>query len=89
MLDKICIAISGTHGAGTSTAAKGIAKRLGLRFVSAGDIFRESAERRGYKDVSNFEEIVENDPALKKELDIQMKEEAANRKRCSPFKSIR
>ncbi|MHA1170318.1 MAG: (d)CMP kinase [Candidatus Hodarchaeales archaeon] len=76
MTDKICLAISGTHGSGTSSAAKGIAEKLGLRFVSAGDIFRESAEKRGYKDVSNFTEIVEGDPELKDELDIKMKEEA-------------
>ena len=69
MKSRLCIAISGTHGAGTSTAAKLIAKKLNLDFVSAGDVFRQSAKKRGYEDVSKFEEIVEGDPEIKNELD--------------------
>jgi cytidylate kinase len=76
LVDNPCIAISGTHGSGTSTAAKQLAESLGLKLVSAGAVFRESATKRGYKDVSKFIEIVEGDPELKEELDATIRQEA-------------
>ena len=72
---KICIAISGTHGAGTSTTAKNIANIMGLRYISAGELFRQSAEERGI-DISEFTKIVEGDFFLKEELDSKIQEEA-------------
>jgi cytidylate kinase len=74
--DNLCIAISGIHGSGTSTAAKQLSEYLGLKLVSAGAVFRESAKKRGYKDVSNFIEIVEGNPELKEELDATIRLEA-------------
>ena len=74
-LEGICIAISGTHGSGTSTAARSVAGSLNLRLVSAGEIFREAAEERGL-DISEFIRIVEGNTYLKKGLDESMREEA-------------
>lgn len=70
-----CIAISGTHGSGTSTAARSVAGSLNLRLVSAGEIFRKAAEERGL-DISEFTRIVEGNTYLKKGLDESMREEA-------------
>lgn len=72
---KQCIAISGSHGAGTSTTARMIAEALKLRYVSAGDIFREFAEKRGI-DISEFTKIVESDTSMNEELDKRIREEA-------------
>jgi cytidylate kinase len=71
-----CIAISGPHGAGTSSVGKKLARRLSFRFISAGKIFRESAEKRGIE-IGKFNEIVEGDPYLRDALDEMMKEEAS------------
>lgn len=44
----VAVAISGLHGAGKSTTAKALAKRFrGLRYVCAGDIFRELIKEKG------------------------------------------
>jgi len=41
------ITVSGPSGSGKSTAAKAIAKRMRLKYVSAGEIFRRYAKERG------------------------------------------
>lgn len=74
-LDDLCIAISGSHGTGTSTTGEKLAERLGLRFVSAGAVFREFAKKRG-DSIKNFTLIVESDPYLKEELDKHIELEA-------------
>jgi cytidylate kinase len=74
-LDDLCIAISGSHGTGTSTTGEKLAERLGLRFVSAGVVFREFAKERG-DSIKNFTHIVESDPYLKEELDKHIELEA-------------
>ena len=44
----VAVAISGLHGAGKSTAAKALAKRFkSLRYICAGDIFRELVKEKG------------------------------------------
>ena len=43
----ITIAISGPHGAGKSTLARKVAKYFGLRYISAGMLFRRMAEKTG------------------------------------------
>lgn len=73
--DTICIAISGTHGAGTSTAAMNIARSLNLRLVSAGQIFRESARKQGI-DIREFTRIAEGDSVLTEEVDEIIRDEA-------------
>lgn len=41
---KVVIAISGPHGVGKSTVAKRIAELFNLRYISAGQIFREKCK---------------------------------------------
>lgn len=43
----LVVAVSGTPGSGKTTYAKFIASRYGLRYVSAGALFREIAHQRG------------------------------------------
>jgi len=41
------IAISGPHGSGKTTTARILAETLGYKYVSAGEMFREMAEKEG------------------------------------------
>ena len=43
----LVIAVAGPHGSGRSTQARLLAESLGLRYVSAGTVFRERAEELG------------------------------------------
>lgn len=67
------IAISGDHGAGKSTVARELARRLGLRYLSAGEIFRRMAEERGM-DLQEFSEYAERHPEVDREIDRRLAE---------------
>jgi len=69
------IAISGPHGSGKSTIAKALAQKLGLRYVSAGEIFRKMA-REKEMNIVEFTKFVEEHPEIDKEIDRIIKEEA-------------
>ncbi len=69
------VTVSGEIGAGKSTVAKALARALGLRYISAGEIFREEARRRGLSVVA-LGQLAEEDPAIDRELD-RMQVEAA------------
>ena len=43
----ITIAVSGLHGAGTTTVAQGLVEAFNLRYISAGMIFRQLAKEKG------------------------------------------
>jgi len=66
------IAVSGLHGTGKSTAARGLAKRLGLRYVCSGNIFREMAKERSMS-LKEFSKYVEAHP----EIDMMIEKRAA------------
>ncbi len=57
------IAISGPHGSGKSTAARKLADRIGYKYVSAGKLFREMANKNNLsleeysKKAETYEEI--------------------------------
>jgi len=72
----LIIAISGPHGSGKSTIAKAIAKEFGLRYISAGELFRAMAKERGMSLV-DFTKYVENHPSIDEEIDKRTVEEAA------------
>jgi len=69
------VAISGLHGAGKTTAAKALAKKFGLRYVSAGAVFRQMARERGMS-LDEFSRYVEGHPEIDREIDERSAEEA-------------
>lgn len=71
----VTVAISGLHGTGKTTAAKALSKEFDLRYISAGDVFRQMAEDRGMS-LSEFSEYVEDHPEIDKEIDQRTAEEA-------------
>jgi len=64
----VVITISGPHGAGKSTYAKGIAKALNLKYVSSGEIFRRLAKESGC-DLENFSKKCEKDNSIDNKID--------------------
>ncbi len=71
----VVITISGLHGTGKTTQAKFLAKRFGLRYVSAGEIMRKMAEERGVS-LEEFSRMAEGDSAIDKQIDERMISEA-------------
>lgn len=71
----VTVAISGLHGTGKTTAAKALSKELDLRYISAGDVFRQMAEERDMS-LSEFSNYVEDHPEIDKEIDQRTAEEA-------------
>jgi CMP/dCMP kinase len=69
------VTVSGEIGAGKSTVARNLAAAVGLRYLSAGDIFREEARRRGM-DVQALGRIAEQDARIDRDLD-RLQAEAA------------
>lgn len=71
----IVIAISGLHGSGKSTHARRLAEALGLRYVSAGELFRRLAAERGVT-IEEMSRMADGDPEIDRALDERTKEEA-------------
>ncbi len=69
------ITISGPHGTGKSTYAKALAVALGLRYVSAGELFRELAKEKGMT-LEEFSKIAAADPETDRIIDERTKAEA-------------
>lgn len=61
------IVVSGNVGTGTSTLAKALAKRLGWRYISAGDFFREYSKKHNIP-LWNKSKIPD---ALDKKIDLE------------------
>ncbi|MEM2192546.1 MAG: AAA family ATPase [Candidatus Hadarchaeales archaeon] len=59
----VVVTISGLHGAGKTTAAKYLAKKFGLEYVCAGDVFRQMAKERGLT-LEEFSKVAERDPRI-------------------------
>lgn len=68
----LVVTISGPHGTGKSTYAKALAKALKLRYVSAGEIFRELAKEKKMT-LESFSHLAENDPSVDKMIDERTK----------------
>jgi cytidylate kinase len=71
----LIITVSGPHGTGKSTYAKALAEALGLRYVCAGDLFRELARERKMT-LEDFSRLAAEDPNIDKLIDERTKEEA-------------
>ncbi len=69
------IAVSGPPGSGKTTVAKALAQRLGLRYVSIGQLFRELAQKLG-KDLVQLSKIAERDHSIDRQLDELARREA-------------
>ncbi len=69
------ITVSGLHGVGKSAVAKYLAEKLGLRYVSAGTIFREEAAKRGMS-LEEFSAYALENPEIDRLIDSRTKEEA-------------
>jgi len=66
------ITVSGPPGSGTTSLAKAIAEKYGIRLVSAGDVFRQNAAERNM-DLLSFSKLCESDPSVDKKIDADQK----------------
>lgn len=67
--------VSGPPGSGKTTQAKMISKALGLRYYSAGTIFRKIAEEKGLS-LEQLSILATRDPSIDVEIDRRSYEEA-------------
>ncbi len=64
----VVIAISGLHGAGKSTAARALVEKFGLKYISAGAVFRQMARDNGMS-LDYFSRYVERHPNIDRQID--------------------
>jgi len=64
----VVIAISGLHGAGKTTAARALVRKFGLKYISAGTVFRQMAKERGMT-LDEFSRYAENHPKIDRRVD--------------------
>jgi len=64
----VVITISGPPGSGKSTVARRVASQLGLRYISAGQLFREIAESKGVN-VVELNRRAEHDYSIDRQVD--------------------
>ena len=62
------LTISGLHGTGKSTIGKLVAEKLGIKYYSTGQAFRDFAKEMNLT-LEDFTEYVENNPDIDKKLD--------------------
>ena len=71
----LVITVSGLHGTGKTTYAMRIAEALGLRYVSAGEMFRRMAEEREIT-LEEMSRLAEGDPEIDRLVDERTRGEA-------------
>lgn len=64
----VTVAISGLHGAGKTTVAKALAKKFGLRYISAGEVFRQFAKEHCMS-LEEFSRYAEKHPEIDRQID--------------------
>lgn len=69
------IAIGGLHGIGKSTISKALTKHFKLRYLSAGEAFRNTAKRKTLT-LQEFSKLADEDPSIDLEIDNFIKIEA-------------
>ena len=67
------IAISGKPGSGKSTTAKQVAKKLGYKHYSMGDLQREIASERGLT-IKQLGDLESKDPTIDKQIDERQRQ---------------
>ncbi len=65
------IVLSGCAGSGKTTVGKALAERMGYRFLSAGELARQHAERLGYS-IQELQKHLANHPDYDRELDAYL-----------------
>ncbi|MFH0848772.1 MAG: AAA family ATPase [archaeon] len=70
------VTVSGLHGSGKSTYSQWIAKEFGLRYVSAGELFRRIAGEKGMG-LKEFSMVALQDPSIDQMVDERSKQEAS------------
>jgi predicted cytidylate kinase len=65
------VTLGGPPGSGKSTAGRRVASSLGLEFLSAGELFRAEAKRRGIS-LAELGRRAELDPSIDRALDDEM-----------------
>jgi len=73
--DALVITVSGPHGTGKSTYAKALAEALNLRYVSAGQLFRDLAKEQKMS-LKALSARAAQDPTIDHMLDERTKAEA-------------
>lgn len=71
----LVITISGPHGSGKTTYAHALARELGLRYVSAGQLFRQLAKEKGVS-LRSFTKKAAEDAEIDKLIDERTRDEA-------------
>jgi len=71
----VLITISGLPGSGKTTVARLLSRRLGLRHIYAGDLYRREAEERALS-LEAFNRLAETDHSIDRALDAKMAEYA-------------
>ncbi|MDI3483521.1 MAG: CMP/dCMP kinase [Methanobacteriaceae archaeon] len=69
------ITISGLPGAGTTTITRMLSRKLGIPFISAGEVFRQMAAEKGMN-ILEFSRLAEEDHEIDKEIDKRQAEMA-------------
>jgi len=75
---QLVITVAGRHGSGRTTQAKLLAEAFGLRYVSAGTIFRERARELGVS-LEEMNRLAASDPGFDNWLDARTREESRRR----------
>ncbi|MFW9831086.1 MAG: (d)CMP kinase [Candidatus Thorarchaeota archaeon] len=71
----LTIAVSGLHGAGTTTIARALSDAFNLRYISAGMIFRQLAKEKGIS-LAKLSKLAEDDPKIDQDIDNRTRAEA-------------
>lgn len=73
---KLVVTVAGPHGSGRTTQAKMIAEAFGLRYMSAGTLFRERARELGLS-LGEMSRVASGDCDFDNYLDRRTREESA------------
>ncbi len=69
------ITISGFHGTGKSSIAQRLAEEFNLRYIAAGDLFRQMAQDRNMS-LTEFSKVAAENPGIDHEIDARTVKEA-------------
>jgi len=72
---SIVITIGGLHGTGKTTYARALAQDLGLRHISAGQLFRDIAKEKNLS-LEELNDLACSDPKIDQLIDQRTREEA-------------